>query len=45
MQSEVIQEEKNKYGLLMHIHGIEKNATDEPSRECLGDTVGKVRAG
>ena len=22
MQSEVIQEEKNKYGLLMHIHGI-----------------------
>ena len=29
IQSEVSQEEKNKYCILMHIHGTEKNGTDE----------------
>ena len=31
IQSEVSQEEKNKYWMLMHIYGILKNGTDEPS--------------
>ena len=30
IQSEVSQEEKNKYRILMHICGIQKNGTDEP---------------
>ena len=30
IQSEVSQKEKNKYRILMHIYGIEKNGTDEP---------------
>ena len=30
MQSEVSQKEKNKYCMLMHICGIQKNGTDEP---------------
>ena len=30
IQSEVSYEEKNKYGILMHIDGIYKNGTDEP---------------
>ena len=29
IQSEVSQKEKNKYRILMHICGIEKNGTDE----------------
>ena len=29
IQSEVSQKEKNKYHMLMHIHGIKKNGTDE----------------
>ena len=28
--SEVSQKEKNKYPVLMHIYGIQKNATNEP---------------
>ena len=28
--SEVGQKEKNKYHILMHIYGIQKNGTDEP---------------
>ena len=31
IQSEVSQKEKNKYRMLMHIYGIYKNSTDEPS--------------
>ena len=30
MQSEVNQKVKNKYCMLMHIHGIQKDDTDEP---------------
>ena len=30
MQSEVSQKEKNKYHILMHTCGIQKNGTDEP---------------
>ena len=29
-QSEVSQKEKNKYLILTHMYGIEKNGTDEP---------------
>ena len=31
IQSEISQEEKNKYPTLMHIRGIQNNGTDEPS--------------
>ena len=30
IQSEVSQKEKNKYRLLTHIYGIQKDGTDEP---------------
>ena len=30
IQSEVNQKEKNKYCILMHVCGIQKNGTDEP---------------
>ena len=30
IQSEVSQKEKNKYRILMHVCGIQKNGTDEP---------------
>ena len=30
VQSEVSQKEKNKYHLLTHMYGIEKNGADEP---------------
>ena len=30
IQSEVSQKEKNKYSILMHICGIQKNGTNEP---------------
>ena len=30
IQSEVSQKKKNKYHILMHICGIQKNGTDEP---------------
>ena len=30
IQNEVSQKEKNKYCILMHICGIQKNGTDEP---------------
>ena len=30
IHSEVSQKEKNKYRILMHICGIQKNGTDEP---------------
>ena len=31
IQSEVNQKEKNKYQILTHVCGIEKNGTDEPN--------------
>ena len=31
IQNEVSQKEKNKYHLLTHTYGIQKNGTDEPS--------------
>ena len=31
IQSEVSQKEKNKYRITMHIYGIYKSGTDEPS--------------
>ena len=31
IQSEVSQKEKNKYRMLTHIYGIQKNGTDDPS--------------
>ena len=31
IQSEVSQKEKNKYHMLTHMYGIQKNGTDEPS--------------
>ena len=49
-QSEVSQKEKDKYRILMHIHGIQKDGTDEPmcgaavemqTEIRLVDTVGK----
>ena len=30
IQNEVSQKEKNKYRVLTHIYGIQKNGTDEP---------------
>ena len=30
LQSEVSQKEKNKYHILMHIYGIQKDGTDDP---------------
>ena len=30
IQSEVSQKEKNNYCILMHVHGIQKEGTDEP---------------
>ena len=30
MQSKVSQKDKNKYRMLMHIYGIQKDGTDEP---------------
>ena len=36
---EVSQKEKNKYRILTHIYGIQKDGTDEPAcREAMGDT-------
>ena len=31
IQSEVSQKEKDKYHILMHIYGIQKNNTDDPT--------------
>ena len=30
VQNEVIQKEKDKYCILMHVYGIQKDGTDEP---------------
>ena len=55
IQSQVSQKEKNKYCILTHIYGIQKNGTDEPicragiedsvTENRLVDTVGKERVG
>ena len=57
LQTEVSQKEKNKYHILTHICGIQKNGTDEPTgREALRhrvadtenrlvDTTGKEEGG
>ena len=38
MQSEVNQKEKNKYCMLMHIHRIQKDDTDEPICRAVTET-------
>ena len=38
IQSEVSQKEKNKYCILMHIYGIQKDGTDEPICRTAMDT-------
>ena len=55
IQSEVIQKEKNKYHILTHICGVQKNGTDEPicragietqtQRTDMWTQKGKERAG
>ena len=55
IQSEVRQKKKNKYCILTHVYGIQKNGTDEPTyraaietqtqRTDLWDTVGKGKGG
>ena len=39
MQSKVSQKEKNKYRILVHIYGIQKNGTDETSRDGFVDAA------
>ena len=38
IQSEVSQKEKNKYHILKHIYGIQKNGTVEPSGRAVIET-------
>ena len=53
IQSERSQKEKNKYHLLTHVYGIQKDGTDEPiyragmekQREQTLDTVGEEEGG
>ena len=54
IQSEVSQKNKNKYCILTHIYGIQKDGTDEPicraavemqTEKRLVDTVGDVESG
>ena len=54
MQSEASQKEKNKFCILMHIYGVQKNGTDEPicraaiqmqTENRLTDTVGEGEGG
>ena len=51
-QNEVSQNEKNRYHILMHIYGIQKNGIDEPfcregmkMEDGLVDTVGEGESG
>ena len=37
-QSEVSQKEKDKYGILMHIYGISKDGTDDPTCRAAKET-------
>ena len=42
--NEVSQKEKNKYCILTHIYGIQKNGTDEPRRkQTCGYSTGRGR--
>ena len=44
IQSEVSQKEKDKYCILMHIYGIQKNVTNDPTcKATKGDTDVKNR--
>ena len=53
IQSEISQKEKNKYHILMHIYGIQKDGTDDPifsngdadTQNRLVDIVGKGEGG
>ena len=38
IQSEVSQKQKNKYCILTHIYGIQKDGTDEPIRRAAMET-------
>ena len=38
IQHEVSQKDKNKYGILMHIHEIQKDGTDEIIRRATIET-------
>ena len=38
IQSEVSQKEKDKYGILMHIYGIYKDGTDDPTGRATKET-------
>ena len=38
IQSEVSQKEKDKYGILMHIYGIYKDGTDDPTCRATKET-------
>ena len=43
IQSEISQKEKNKYRLLTHICGIQKNGTDEPVCKAERDTEVEIK--
>ena len=38
IQSELSQKEKNKYHIIMHIYGIQKNGADEPACRTVKET-------
>ena len=38
MQSETSQKEKQKYSILLHIHGIQKDGNDDPISETAKET-------
>ena len=43
VQCEVSQKEKNKYGILMHIYGIQKDSTDDPICKATKETGHKEK--
>ena len=45
LESQVTQKEKNECPMLTHIYGIEKNGTNEHSRDGTVDTVGEGEGG
>ena len=38
IQSEVSQKEKDKYGILMHIYGLQEDSTDDPTYRAAKET-------
>ena len=42
-QSEVYQKEKEKYSILMHVYGIQKDGTDDPTCRAAKETQIKNR--